>query len=390
VKTEKGQAAGETRDIRERLLGLLLRVMAAGGTLAYIPSVWLSVRQGYYAILVADSAAYAYILVLALAPRLSFRLKVVSILAMSYALGLILILMTGPFGAGHYFIFAFVFLAALFGDIRAMALANAAAILTHVGFAVATALHLLSWPQGLGSVIVISVNFLFISLVLSYAANFLISSYSAAAMEEKRLRESQAMLLREIEHRVKNNLQVISSLVNLRSRATVDPEQALRNIKEGLSAISAVHKLLYRRDGYYLVELKALLGALVARFADLHKDIDFGFEWRGGEAEMDSERAVSLGLLVNEVVMNSVKHAFEPGIRGRVTIDVEFDSSSRLMLLRLRDDGRGMPESGCGGSGVRIVQSLARQIGSTIETLRGEGFGYSLSLRIEEPSNALA
>jgi two-component sensor histidine kinase len=360
-----------------------------GGTAAYLPSLWLSIRERLWVILVADTAAYFYIVALAFVPRLPFKLKVVSLLVISYALGLVLLVITGPFGAGHFFIFAFVFLAALFGDIRAMALANAAAILTHIGFAAATAAGLLHWPQGLGSVIVISSNFAFVSLVLSYSANFLINGYASASAEDKRLREAQEMMLREIEHRVKNNLQVISSLVNLRSRSSEGPEQALRNIKEGLSAISAVHKLLYRCGGFYLVQVRALLSALVGRFADLHEGIDFRFEWRGGEAEMDSERAVSLGLLVNEVVMNSVKHAFPPDFRGTVSVEVDFDASTRVLLLRLRDNGRGMAEESSAGSGTRIVQSLARQIGGTLEAIHEAGFGYALRMKLEEPSRDL-
>jgi two-component sensor histidine kinase len=178
---------------------------------------------------------------------------------------------------------------------------------------------------------------------------------------------------------------VIYSLVNLRSRSSEGPEQAIKNIKEGLSAISAVHKLLYRRDAFYLVELKSLLASLVDRFSDLHQDIDFGFEWRGPEAEMDGERAVSLGLLVNEVVMNSVKHAFDPERRGRITIDVDFDGATRQLVLRMRDDGKGMSETSYKGSGIRIVQSLARQIEGELEEIHEEGFGFLLKARIEEP-----
>jgi two-component sensor histidine kinase len=86
-------------------------------------------------------------------------------------------------------------------------------------------------------------------------------------------------MLREIEHRVKNNLQVIASLVSLRGGPGEDPARALQDIKETISAISVVHQLLYRRSSFFLVELSALLEKLTQRFRNIDRKIDFSLHW---------------------------------------------------------------------------------------------------------------
>jgi two-component sensor histidine kinase len=375
----------EARDIRERLLSVLLRVTAAGGLVAVIPSAWLSIKEGLWPVLVLDCSACAFVIFLALAPRLPFLFKVGSLVSIAYALGLVLLVFTGPFGAGHLFVFAFVFLVALFGGFKAMLLANALALLTHAGFAAAVTGGLLPWTQGVGSVVVVSANFALVSLALSFAANYLITGYAAASAEDKRLKDALETMLKEIEHRVKNNLQVISSLVNIRSRAASNPAEALENIKDSLSAISVVQQLLYRKEAFYIVEIRALLASLVDRLRSLHQDIDFSFAWRGPEARMDGERAVSLGILVNEIVTNSAKHAFDPGAEGSVSVEVDFDEASREMRLRICDDGRGLGPERAGGSGLTIIAALVRQLGAEMEASEAPGLCYDIAMLVDKP-----
>ncbi len=390
VALSESQSAEPTRDLRERILNRLLQVVAGVGVVAYAPSAYLSIKERLWPVLVVDTFAFLYTICLALFKGLPFRLRVLSLIFIAYALGVILIILTGPFGAGHLFIFGFVFLVSLFGGVREMVLANVLAIFTHVGFTVASALHLLPWPQGPESVIVISANFILVSLVLSFSANYLIRGYAAAASGEKRLREALEMMLKEIEHRVKNNLQVITSLVSLRGGPGTDPVRALEDIKGTLSAISVVHQLLYRRNAFYLVELSALLTSLTQRFQNLDRNITFSFEWKGTKVEMDGDRAVSVGLLVNEIVMNSVKHAF-PQREGRINLSVDYDSGSRTVSLLIGDDGRGMTEKDgiSEGNGIKIIRALARQLNAEMELTVTPSVRYRFRMRIEQPEESL-
>ncbi len=386
-----GAVNRDIRTTRERLLQGLLRVSAIGGLLAYVPSAYLSVVERYWSVLAADSLACVYVIVLALSPGISARTKIASLLVISYLLGLVLLVVTGPFGAGHLFIFAFVLLAALFGRLRGMVAANALALVTHAGIAVASSLRLVSWPQDTGSVIVISANFILVSLVLSFSTNFLIRGLEASAGEEKKLRIALEMMLREIEHRVKNNLQVIASLVNIKSRASEDPGRALTDIRESLLAISVVHQLLYRREAFYLVELSSLLSSLLERLQYLHRDIEFRFEWEGPKAEMDGDCAVSLGLMVNELILNSVKHAFPSGGSGLISMRVAYSGEDRRLVLELADDGIGVEGGGRpGGTGLKIVAALARQLRATMEVLEPPGMRYRFVLVLDDQEAELA
>jgi two-component sensor histidine kinase len=380
-----------TRDLRERMLTRLLQVVAIVGVVAYLPSAYLSITQGLWIVLAVDTAAFLYAIGLAVFKQLSFRLRLLSLVFIAYALGVILIIFTGPFGAGHLFIFAFVFLASLFGGFREIILANALAILTHVAFTLASALHLVPWPQGPDSVVVISANFILVSLILSAAANYLIRGYAASASEEKRLREALEMMLKEIEHRVKNNLQVIASLVSLRGGPEEDPARALQDIKDTISAISVVHQLLYRRSSFYLVELKALLDSLTQRFRNLDRRIDFSLRWNGEKAEIDGDRAISIGLLINEIVMNSVKHAFPQRQEGRVYVNVDYDSGNHTMELSIGDDGAGMKGEGPAPerNGMKIIRALARQLDANMELTLVPSVSYRFQMKIDQPEEEL-
>jgi two-component sensor histidine kinase len=379
------------RDLRERMLTRLLQVVAIVGVVAYLPSAYLSITKGLWIVLAVDTAAFLYAIGLAVFKQLSFRLRLLSLVFIAYTLGVILIIFTGPFGAGHLFIFAFVFLASLFGGFREIILANALAILTHVAFTLASALHLVPWPQGPDSVVVISANFILVSLILSAAANYLIRGYAASASEEKRLREALEMMLKEIEHRVKNNLQVIASLVSLRGGPEEDPARALQDIKETISAISVVHQLLYRRSSFYLVELKALLDSLTQRFRNLDRRIDFSLRWNGEKAEIDGDRAISIGLLINEIVMNSVKHAFPQRQEGSVYVNVDYDSGNHTMELSIGDDGAGMKGEGQTPerNGMKIIRALARQLDANMEITLVPSVSYRFQMKIDQPEEEL-
>ncbi len=165
----------ETRDLRQRLLVILLRVIAIGSAIALVPSLYLSIRERLWLVLAADIAAGLLLLALNFLPGLTYRFKVFALVSLPYFLGVILIIYTGPFGAGHLYLFGFAFLAALFGGKASMIAANLLAILTHVALAAASAAGLLPWGQGLGSIIVIASNFTLVSLTLSFSASYLVN-----------------------------------------------------------------------------------------------------------------------------------------------------------------------------------------------------------------------
>lgn len=388
---KKPSTSEDKRDLREEMFNGLMRVLAIGAFVGYIPSMWLAIAHKLWFVGTIDTIAMVYVSVLALRPQIPYMIKVVSVAITCYALGLALILITGPFGAGHLFIFAFVILLALFGDIRSMVFANIVSIITHLAFGYASYMHLLPWIQTLESVIVISANFIFISAALSFAAWSLVNGYSNAANAEQNLREMLEILLNEIEHRVKNNLQIISSMITMRSRSKISPQEIIEDIKESLAAISAVQQLLYREGSYYLVRAEDLMASLVTRFKGLYKNLDFKFGWSGDPVEIDSDRAINLGILVNEIVMNSVKHAFDEGIGGTIFIHVHHDQEQHSMVMEIGDNGRGMAEEApeAAGNGLKIIKALTRYLDAEVTLSVINGVRYEFRMKIAQPQSAL-
>ena len=362
----------------------LLDVAAVLGAVAYLPSAYLSLISSLWVVLIVDTAAFAVVIGLSRIPRIPYKVKVAVFLALLYGLGLTLVLYTGPFGAGHLFLFCFVVLISLFGGVRPMVGGNLLALLTNACFAAASWFHLLPWVQTFDEVVVVSANFVLISAILSFAVHSLVGGYAKAADEEKRLRLTLELLLHEMEHRVKNNLQVISSLVNLRTKSNPDPAKVLTDIREILVAINVVHRLLYRRESFYLLELNSLLESLVESFRRLHGAIEYRLEWDGPPLEIDGERAVSFGILINEIVMNSAKHAFSGG-SGLVTIEAWCRLKEKSLQLVIADNGRGMDAAANpAGSGIAIIKSLSKHLGAELEVQGTKGVRYSLQIKIPD------
>jgi two-component system, sensor histidine kinase PdtaS len=191
-----------------------------------------------------------------------------------------------------------------------------------------------------------------------------------AALAEKE------MLFREVHHRVKNNLQIIASLLSIRARTARAPEVAdtLHELRHRVHAMGLVHQALYKPNaavvdfGAYLDELCRDLAHAYDLSERVHITID------ADTTAVALESAVPLGLITTELVTNAVKHAFPNGRRGR--IKVQFRCHPRL-YLRVHDDGVGLPEDhGEGGTGFGIVRAIAMQLGAELSILRDEGTAF--------------
>jgi two-component sensor histidine kinase len=238
---------------------------------------------------------------------------------------------------------------------------------------------------------VISANAVMLGAVLSAAANYLVRRYAAAAEAERHLRRLRETMLREIDHRVKNNLQMISSLVSLRSRPGSDPAEALGDIRESLAAISLVHQLLDRENARYSLKAGRFLKALFERFGSTYPDVAFEFEWKGPDFEVDSDIGIDLGVMINEIVVNSIKHAFRAAVDGkggRVFLGASTEAGTRKLSLLVGDGGSsGDPSpaaSGGGGQGRKIIDALARHLDAEMSVDTSRGFVYRFELLLPE------
>jgi two-component sensor histidine kinase len=201
--------------------------------------------------------------------------------------------------------------------------------------------------------------------------------------EEARLQE---IMLKEIHHRVKNNLQVISSLLALQARAAGDSHTAalLAESRDRVRAMALLHEKLSitsdDRRGSFAAYVHDLAAHLRHSYAGNSETVDVKVEVE--DVTLDLDLSVPCGLIITELLSNALKHAFPGGRRGTVTVSLRRESPS-LLRLTVSDDGVGMPPGVDPRSavtlGLRIVAMLAEQIKGSFEPGPGPGASFSVS-----------
>ena len=190
--------------------------------------------------------------------------------------------------------------------------------------------------------------------------------------------QTQDLLLREMQHRVKNNFQLILSSISIQKRRYVegDVQRALDHVASRINAISLAHDQLAPRQNGQIVLLPPYLRALCFSIKQQAENIEIDFE--ADEVELAIDRAVPLGLILNEVATNSVKHAFGPE-GGRISIRLAGGVGYGEGRLIVSDNGRGIRKPNPNGSGLRLIVGLARQIGGTVDQ-QTSGHGTTTSI----------
>ncbi len=174
-----------------------------------------------------------------------------------------------------------------------------------------------------------------------------------------------ALLQHELSHRVKNNFQLVGSLLRLQARRAGNEtaSRILNTTVLRIQGMSALHESLYRNRDIGRVELAAYLREVCGRVAEAQRDgrpIQVTFE--GDAAELPGEYALPLGLAVSELVSNALRHAFPAGQAG--TVSVSLRRQGEELSLAVQDDGTGLPEetNEATGFGMLLVASCATQV----------------------------
>lgn len=188
------------------------------------------------------------------------------------------------------------------------------------------------------------------------------------------------VLFREVHHRVKNNLQLVSSLLRLQAmRLPAELRQGFEDSLSRIQSMSLVHELLYRTNQPSRVDFADYLRRLAPTLAECFlPDPDrIAIEVVTEPLELELDTAIPLGLLAGELITNALKHAFPDGRAGRITVRLERAAEADGVLLAIMDDGVGLrpgptdaPADG-GGLGMVLVQSLAAQVQATLSTRSG-------------------
>jgi two-component system, sensor histidine kinase PdtaS len=186
---------------------------------------------------------------------------------------------------------------------------------------------------------------------------------AAAAMQA----QSRDVLLREMQHRVKNSFQIILASIAIQKRryASGDAQRALDHIASRINAISLAHDQLTPREKGQIVNLSDYLRALCLSIKQQTEGIEV--EVQADELELSIDRAVPLGLILNEIATNSIKHAFGPDGGGRITVKLVAGVGYGEARLSVADNGGGIKQHNPTGTGLKLIVALARQIGGTVD-----------------------
>ncbi|WAC06095.1 MAG: PAS domain S-box protein [Methanoregula sp.] len=202
--------------------------------------------------------------------------------------------------------------------------------------------------------------------------------------------EDKEVLLREVHHRVKNNLQIIISLLNLQSRYLTD-EKTLAAIKESqnrVRAMALVHEKLYQSADISKINLDEyvrFLGNSLFQFYGM-KGKGITFTTAIPEITLDINTAIPIGLITNELVSNSLKYAFPDRRKGEISITIH--RKDRQLTILFKDNGVGLPEDfdwrTAKSLGLRLVISLVEQLQGTIELDRTTGMKFTIVVKEKE------
>ncbi len=197
--------------------------------------------------------------------------------------------------------------------------------------------------------------------------------------------EEKELLLKEVHHRVKNNMQVISSLLNIQAE-TADNElfsSLLGESQQRIKSMSLIHENLYQSDNLLEIDFEDYIEMLANSLCRFYAvpGVDVILDVRVDDVSLDIETAVPCGLIINELVSNSLKHAFK-GRQGTGTISIAFKQAGCGYALQIRDDGVGLPRDfqldSSSSMGMEIVSILTQQLDGKIRTLETEGAGFEI------------
>lgn len=205
------------------------------------------------------------------------------------------------------------------------------------------------------------------------------------------LREKE-VLLREIHHRVKNNLQVISSLLSLQTRRLADAKvgEMFKESQNRVRSMAMIHEQLHRSTDLSRIDFAQYLRNLTASlFSSYGVDSSqIGLKLDIAEACLPIDLATPFGLIVHELVSNSLKHAFADGRQGEIRIAFrplgDSDGGGRQWRLTVADDGPGLPTEvdpeNSSSLGLRLVRILAEQLDGSVEYRRDPGSKFQITL----------
>ncbi len=192
------------------------------------------------------------------------------------------------------------------------------------------------------------------------------------------------LLIKEVHHRVKNNLQIISSLLKLQAGKTQNPEilNSLKEAQDRINSMALLHQLLYRNNEVTRLLFNEYLSGLIAQISSSFSltNTKISIESKLTELELDLDTAIPLGLITNELISNAYKHAFNSAT-GKITVELSKVFKNTYML-KISDNGIGLPKNfditNLHSLGLDIVSILADQISGELKIYNDSGAHFEI------------
>lgn len=206
----------------------------------------------------------------------------------------------------------------------------------------------------------------------------------------KRNQENE-LLLKEIHHRVKNNLQTVTSLLNLQSASIKDSNalDAVQESKNRVASMAMIHQKLYQGENLAAIEMKDYFETIGNNIIDSYGSIggSVAVKVDMSEVELDVDTAVPIGLITNELLTNSMKYAFENKEQGMLSISLDKSDTGTYKLI-VKDNGAGydIDKSSQEGFGTMLVQLLTKQLNGTIKKETKDGVATVIEFKAQKKS----
>ena len=311
----------------EKILSSLLRFVTVAGVLAYLPGTVVGFLESLWAVVAVNTIAYATVAAVAFIPGVGYRAKLTVLVGACLAVGSVVLVSTGPLGAGYIWLLVGVVLSALFGRKRAVALTIGATMAIMIGWAVSLGVGADGRGATPWNVGIIAASLLVICLALSFIIRRLQGSLASAFEDKARLADSLAAelqeshstkdrlestlgemdeLLRELQHRVRNNLQTVASLLALDERPPTSraqgPDEPLERARRRIRALTVANDCFLDGGDGGRADAWGLIRSAAQSADEDHRGCDCRLlRTDRGEPTIDPHAAPLVAILVSDV-----------------------------------------------------------------------------------------